>query len=86
MMPAVAVVGFAPRGKGYFPVPLPLVLLWPLIGLGLATTASIERVTKGGPTPTVSSLEAAMVAFCRLRGLEIDLRSARGQRVRIRVY
>ena len=86
MIPAVAVVGFAPPGRGFFPLLFPLVLLWPLIGLGLGATASIERIASGGPTPTVSSLESALQAFCHLRGLEIDLRSARGQRVRIRVY
>ena len=82
MMPVLAVVA-AGRGRWVLPLPLPVILLWPLVVLPLGAAAAIERLVRSGAggrrRPTVAG--AALAMLWQLSGLRIDVRSARGVRV-----
>ena len=85
MMPAIALVAF---GSGMrWPIPLPLILLWPLVGLALALTAVARRACRRpGPTArNVALAHGALLAFCHLRGVEVDVHTSDGTRVYLRL-
>jgi len=78
MMPAVALVGI-PGPRWLPPIPIPLFLLWPfvLVCLGLARLLDRDRPAEA------SKLRTAMQAFRELRGLTIDVDTARHKQLRI---
>lgn len=82
MMPALGVVGVGGR-RWALPLPLPLVLLWPLALVSLGAAAGLERLLRpsaAGPRrPTVAGTVLAMLG--QLSGLRIDVCTARGVRV-----
>ena len=81
-MPVVGVVAVGGR-RWAVPLPLPLVLAWPLVLVPLGVAAGIERLLRPGAAgagrPTVAG--AALAMLWQLSGLRIDIRSARGVRV-----
>jgi len=79
MMPALALVGI-PGPRWLPPVPLPLVLLWPLVlvCLGIARLLNRDRPAEA------AKLRTAMMVFRELRGLAIDVETADHKQVRIR--
>jgi hypothetical protein len=85
MMPALGVVAI---GKGKWPalpIPLPLFLLWPLVAVALGAVILAQRLVSE-PSDARSGLlmaRTALLAFCQLSGLCVDLRSADGDRVRV---
>ena len=85
MMPAIALVAFGSRVR--WPIPLPLILLWPLVGLALGATA-LARLVCPRPGPAARKLalaHTALVAFCHLHGVEVDVHSSDGTRVYVRL-
>ncbi|MCY3844457.1 MAG: hypothetical protein OXH69_13060 [Acidobacteria bacterium] len=82
MMPVLGVVGVGGR-RWAVPLPLPLVVLWPLVLVPLGAAAGLERLLRpsaAGPRrPTVAGAVLAML--WQLSGLRIDVCSARGVRV-----
>ena len=82
MMPVLGVVGVGGR-RWAVPLPLPLVLLWPLVLVPLGAAAGLERLLRrssaGRRRPTVAGAVLAML--WQLSGLRIDICFARGVRV-----
>ena len=81
MMPLVGLVAVGGR-RWAVPLPLPLVLLWPLVLVPLGAAAGLERLLRaeaGAGRPTVAG--AALAVLWQTSGLRIDIRSARGVRV-----
>ncbi len=81
-MPVLGVVGVGGR-RWAVPLPLPLILLWPLVLVPLGAAAGLERLLRPGAAgprrPTVGGAVLAML--WQLSGLRIDICSARGVRV-----
>ena len=82
MMPVLGVVGVGGR-RWAEPLPLPLVVLWPLVLVPLGAAEGLERLllpSAASPRrPTVAGAVLAML--WQLSGLRIDVCSARGVRV-----
>ena len=79
-MPAVALVGI-PGRRRLPPVPIPLIILWPLVPLCLAVAGLLRF---GRPTEA-AMLRTATLAFCQLRGLVVEVDTADRKQVRIRL-
>jgi len=82
--PMLIVVGVA--GK---PIPLPVVLLWPLLPVALVlATGILPMVGLQGTTPRQRAALplAAWRLLAAARGLRIDVRSADGTRVYVRCW
>ena len=81
MPPTVALLGLG-RRRWLVPLPIPLILAWPLVGLALGVAALIEAVwgrSHRGGSPVFT--KAALLALCELHGLQVDFRGARGGRM-----
>ena len=81
-MPVLGVVAVGGR-RWAVPLPLPLIVLWPLALVPLGAAAVIERLSRwraAGPRrPTVAG--AALRMLWQLSGVRVDIRTARGVRV-----
>ena len=81
-MPVLGVVAVGGR-RWAVPLPLPLIVVWPLVLLPLGAAAALERLFRWGAEgprrPTVAG--AALAMLWRLSGLRVDVRTARGVRV-----
>ena len=83
MMPVLGVVGVGER-RWVLPLPLPVVLLWPLVLLPLGAAAGIERLLRRSPAGLRRPVAGAALALLwQLSGLRIDFRAARGVRLLI---
>ncbi len=82
MMPVLGVVGVGGR-RWTVPLPLPLVLLWPLVLVPLGAAAGLERLLRPSAAgPRRSTVAGAVLAMLwQLSGLRIDVCTARGVRV-----
>lgn len=82
MMPVLGVIGVGGR-RWAVPLPLPVVLAWPLVLVPLGVAAGLERLLRpsaaGAGRPTVAG--AALAMLWELSGLRIDICTARGVRV-----
>lgn len=78
MMPALGLIKI-PRAQWLPPLPVPLVLLWPLVPLCLG----IARLLDHSRPVEAMQLRAAMQILGELRGLTIDVDTADHKRVRI---
>jgi hypothetical protein len=79
MMPALALVGI-PGPRWLPPLPIPLLLLWPLVVICLG----VVRLLRRKRPDAAAKLRAAMLVFRALRGLTIDVTAADRRPVRIR--
>ncbi len=86
MLPAFGLFAMGP-GRWWIPLPLPLVLFWPVIGLALGVVALVDKV-RGGARGTGSLARARVVllALCQLHGLKVDVRTATGMRVLVWLF
>lgn len=79
MMPAIGFVRI--RGRRRLPpLPLPLILLWPLVPLG----SGVAWLLGPSRPAEAAKLRLALRMFRELRGLAIDIDSAEHDRVRVR--
>ena len=77
MPPALALLGVGP-GSWWVPIPVPLILLWPLFFLALAVVGLEEAAADAVAFPRTRAL---WLAFRELRGVKVDFQAATGSRV-----
>ncbi len=84
MLPAFCVLSVG-RGRG-IPLPIPLFLLWPLIGLAwLALLAARVLVPRDGETrQRISAAASALALVARLSGLHIQIGAAGSRTIGVR--
>ena len=88
MIPALAVIGVG-KGRGSFRprIPIPLILLWPLVGalyVGVRIARSCCRA--GDRAAQLAIAQSAIALLGDLSGLRIDVHSAGGESVYIRLF
>lgn len=83
MMPALGLIAIGSRGRRAVPIPIPLILVWPLVGLGFVVVG-LARLVRRKPGPRLAGATTALLAFCQLRGLRVDVHSSDDTRVFIR--
>ncbi len=85
MMPALGLIAFGSRKRWPVPLPIPVILLWPLILLGLAGVFLVQGILRlsGSSSTLVAAGKTGSMTFCQLRGLKVDVRSSDGTRVLI---
>lgn len=83
MMPALVVIGVSRRKL--IPIPLPVLVLWPLVLLAFAAvwTLRLGLAVLGRPPGVLETAETGLRALFELAGLRIDVESADGVRFRI---
>lgn len=82
MMPALGLIAIGSGGRRAFPIPIPLILIWPLVGLGFVVVG-LAHVVWRKPGPKLVGARTALLAFCQLRGLKVDVHSSDDKRVLI---
>jgi hypothetical protein len=88
MLPGLAILSIGRGRRGRIRWPIPLLLLWPLVGLAwlVLGIALVERkLSRRPPHPGLGALSAALDFFGQLSGLKIDVRSSKGERVLVRL-
>ena len=85
MIPALALVWVGSGRR--VPLPIPLFLLWPLLGIGYLLVTLGRFLTPRGSEARGQADAASGLAgiLLRLSGLSIDVRPRRGRRVRFRL-
>ncbi len=78
MMPVLGLIRI-PGTRWLPPIPIPLILLWPLVLVCLGIAKLLER----GRPVDATKLRTAMRVFRELRGLTIDVDTADHKQVRI---
>jgi hypothetical protein len=79
----MALLGLS-RGRWGITLPIPVILAWPLVGLALGGVWLWEAGRDRGQEQRPPGLaKTALLAFCQLHGLKVDIQSARGRRVRL---
>ena len=84
-MPAPGLIAFGSRKRWLAPLPIPVILLWPLILLGPAGVFFAQGILplSGSSSALVAAGKTGLIAFCQLRELKVDVRSSDGTRVLI---
>lgn len=85
-MPALAYVAVAHREKPPLPIPVPLFLLWPAALVGWLVVATTPRDRRRDPEALAARVRVGLAAFKALSGLRVDVASADGHRVKVRVW
>ena len=80
--PTIAVLGLG-GSRRWVPLPIPLVLAWPLVAVALGITAICQRIAGVHPGQAVGVARAILVALCHMSGLTVDVLTARGWRYRL---
>ena len=85
MIPAIALITLSRGGGRGLPIPLPLFLTWPLVLLvyGVVELAYRLSGTAGAADSGLLQARAGLGAMLHLAGLQVDVRSAGGNRIRI---
>jgi len=78
MMPALALIGI-PGPRWLPPIPVPLLLAWPLIWLCLGLARLLDR----DRPDQAAKLRTAMLVFRELRGFSIDVDTADHKQLRV---
>ncbi len=84
-MPALGLIAFGSRKRWLVPLPIPVILLWPLILLGFGGVFLAQGILRlsGSSSTLVAAGKTGLMAFCQLHGLKINVRSSDGTRVLI---
>jgi hypothetical protein len=82
-MPALVLFGIGSGGRRPFPWPIPVILLWPFVGIAFLV-ATVAGWVAREPAPPLVTLGVLCRAFCQLRGLEVDVRSKKDECVHLR--
>jgi len=85
-MPALAYVAVAQRGKPQIPIPVPLFLLWPAALVGWLMVVASPKAGRRDPQALAARIRVGLVAFNALSGLRVDVESADGHRVKVRIW
>lgn len=85
MWPAILVFGIGRERR--LPVPLPLFLIWPAVGAGWAVIGVSKLVAPGASRRpgAIGTLNTSLRLFNQLRGTRVDIDSADGTRVHVRL-
>jgi hypothetical protein len=78
MLPSVLLVGVGPKRRIW--IPLPVILLWPLWMLGWVVWAPARLLHP----ERARALRAGLILLAQLSGLELDVDTADGTRIRLR--
>ena len=85
MPPFLVLIGLG-RGSWWVPLPLPVILGWPLIGLAFALATVVEAVACGRRRDGLPGYSrTALLALCQLPGLRVDVRRADGRQLLLRM-
>lgn len=83
MPPALMLIGIGVRPR--FPIPIPLLLLWPLLAFSWLVLRTLEFAARSARPRGWTLGRRGIEAFCRLSGSAIDVDSASGGGFHIRL-
>ena len=81
--PILLILSFGSDG---IPIPLPLFLLWPFIGLAWLTLTLVQLfIWSQRGRGMIAFAKHALAIFCRLSGMRVDVESKNGSDVHIQI-